>query len=373
MLEAGHCTDHRVLHIIRHRRTHSGKIHLVGIISFRLHKNLMPFLFGKLYDFIFNGRTISRPCPLDLAGKQRRSGNVIPDDPVRFLIRICQPAVDLLLCDILRLVRERKRTDKIVSFLNLHFGKINCSAVDSCRRTGLKSSDRKSETDQGIRQMICSLQAIRSRIFTDFTVNASCVQIDAGTYDHLFAVVYRSCKSPDSAYFSVRSGLFLQIIRQAFCHTLRQYFTDLRLFDHKSGRIFKRFSHFTDIILFIRLGPEAVHCRSFGPVDNFALNIGLIYIFAHFAAERIQLAHQMSLRASADIGIAGHKGNTVHADSKHHSPETQSCSSQGSFTTRMTGTDHGNIKLFFNISFHSSVILTQKNRGHKSFACPLFQ
>ena len=64
------------------------------------------------------------------------------------------------------------------------------------------------------------------------------------------------------------------------------------------------------------------------------------------ATERIQLAHQVALRASADIRVARHQGDAVHADGKHDRLESQSRACQRRLTAGVSRPDDRYIIIF---------------------------
>ena len=97
MLQARHSTVHGILHILRQGAGHAAQIHLVGVKSLRLNEYLVAGLIREFHYLIFNGWTVTRTGSLNRTGKQRRSIQIIADNLMRLLIRIGQPAGNLLL------------------------------------------------------------------------------------------------------------------------------------------------------------------------------------------------------------------------------------------------------------------------------------
>jgi len=69
---------------------------------------VVPCFFGEFHDLVFDGRAIARPFGLDHTGVERRTVEIVADDPVRFLIRIRDPARELSLRQTLREMRKRE-------------------------------------------------------------------------------------------------------------------------------------------------------------------------------------------------------------------------------------------------------------------------
>ena len=99
----------------------------------------MPVLIRKLNYLILNGWTVTRPGSLYDSRIDRRPIQIVADNLMRFLIRVSQPAGDLVDLHIFGICRERKRNNFFVTFLLFHLGKINRPFVNSCRCTGLEA------------------------------------------------------------------------------------------------------------------------------------------------------------------------------------------------------------------------------------------
>ena len=119
--------------------------------------------------------------------------------------------------------------------------------------------------------------------------------------------------------------------------------------------IFKNLSHRTGIILFICLCTKRVDCRSLGQIQHAGLDKGLINIFAHLTAQGIQLFYQMSLAGPANIRVARHQRDTVHADRKHNRFLSKPCCCQRSLTAGMACADNDYI-VFLNYMRHRAFL-----------------
>ena len=101
--------------------------------------------------------------------------------------------------------------------------------------------------------------------------------------------------------------------------------------------------HFLVVSCFVRLCPQRVHSGAFACIQHFGLNIGLIDILAHFAAQCVDFTNKMAFGAAADGGVTGHHSDAVQTDGKQHCFHTQSGCCQCCFTTCMTAAHNGNI------------------------------
>ena len=124
------------------------------------------------------------------------------------------------------------------------------------------------------------------------------------------------------------------------------FHTDIRhlcLLDGQVIGMLQHLPHAAAVLRLVRLSTQGMHRRPFGHVQHLGLDKGAVNILAHLAAQRIDLPDDMSLGASADIGIAGHERNTLHTDGKHDCLKPQSGTGQRGLAAGMTGAYHDNI------------------------------
>ena len=76
--------------------------------------------------------------------------------------------------------------------------------------------------------------------------------------------------------------------------------------------------HFHLIANFIRLRTQGINRRAFTGIQHLGLDIGFINDLTHFAAKRIDLTHQMTLRTAADRGVTGHQSDAVQTNSEQN-------------------------------------------------------
>ena len=137
----------------------------------------------------------------------------------------------------------------------------------------------------------------------------------------------------------------LPVIRQNLRHLCLAY--------GKLFCIFQGSSHFSGILLLIRLGPKGMYCRSLRYIQHFRLDKGLINIFSHLPAQGVHFPDKVPFWASSYVRIAGHKGNAVNAYCKHNGFKSQSGTCQSCLATCVSGSHNGNIVALFQY-FHVS-------------------
>src|SRR3954464_5574631 len=115
--------------------------------ALRLQEDLMAGLAGEAVDLVLDRRAIARTYPLDDTGKHRRAVERAADDFVRALVRVRDPARQLLGVH-LALAEEGKYRFRGVSWLNVHHGEVHASAIDARWRPRLQATDRKLQLAQ---------------------------------------------------------------------------------------------------------------------------------------------------------------------------------------------------------------------------------
>ena len=217
----------------------------------------MSVLIRKFYNLIFNGRTVSWSCTFNNSCINWRAVQVIPDDLMCFLICISQPAGNLVDLHIFRISCKGKRYNSLISFLLLHFWKINRPFVDSCRCSCLKTEHFNSVRFQGIRQMVCCLQTVWSGVCDNLTGQTSCAKISSRAQYDCLTMINRTWKRFHTCHF-----LNLFSVFQRCC--FRDNFRNFCLTDSKMIGILKRLPHLHTVIHFICLSTQWMNGRTFG-------------------------------------------------------------------------------------------------------------
>ena len=126
-----------------------------------------------------------------------------------------------------------------------------------------------------------------------------------------------------------------------------QNFTHFCLYNLQMICIFQNLTHGSAILCLISLCTKGMNCRTFGNIQHFRLNKGLINNFSHLATQGIQFPDQMTLGTSSNVRITRHQSNTVNTDCKNCRLKTQSCTGKCCFAACMTGAYYYGIHIFF--------------------------
>ena len=95
MFQGGNAAQHGQLHIFRQAGVHALYIDFARAPALRLQKDLMSLFIGKTHDLIFDRWAIARTNAFDDTCIERRTVQVLADDPVHRRVRLGHPAEDL--------------------------------------------------------------------------------------------------------------------------------------------------------------------------------------------------------------------------------------------------------------------------------------
>ena len=118
---------------------------------------------------------------------------------------------------------------------------------------------------------------------------------------------------------------------------------DLRLLDAQVWLQLERVLHHGLILPPVGLRTQRVHGRALAAVEHPVLDAGLIGRARHLAAERVELAHKMSLARAADGGVAGHVADGIHIDGKADGVQPEPGGGQRGLNARVPRTDDGDV------------------------------
>ena len=342
MLQSRHGRIHGVLDILRKGAGHPAHIHFIGIKSLRLNKDLVPVFIREPHHLILYGGAVTGTRSLDHTGIQRRPVKILPDDLMRPLIRISQPAGHLRNLHTFRIRGEGEGNHPFIAELLLHLAEINGPLIDAGRRSCLKPKHLHSQVFQGIRQMIGGLQSVWSRVAAHITVDAAGSQVGPCTQDHSLGLIDRAGYCPDAS-----DNFSVPIL-------LGQNLRHLGLNNGEMIGIFQHSSHAPAVLRLICLGPERMHRRSLRDIQHLRLNKGLVDILSHLSAQGVDLPDQMALGGSSNIGIAGHQRDAVHTDREHDRLYPQSRAGKGGFTACVARPHHDSLAGFLVYCIHNS-------------------
>ena len=144
---------------------------------------------------------------------------------------------------------------------------------------------------------------------------------------------------------------------EACAHTadtsiLKEDSGDLVLLDTETLTLFECLFH-TDVIPYsVGLNAEAVDGGALAAVQDTALQKSSIGGLAHFAAQSIYLADEVTFSGAADRGVTGHIGNAVEAYGEDRCFHTEAGGGEGGLAAGVTGTDDNDVIDFGKIERH---------------------
>ena len=97
-----------------------------------------------------------------------------------------------------------------------------------------------------------------------------------------------------------------------------------------------------------------MHRGALRGVQHLRLQERRVNAAAHLAAERVDLAHQVSLGRAADGRIAGHVADPVHIDGEDANLRAEPRGSQTGFNTGMAGANHDDVIGFCEVLHRAS-------------------
>ena len=325
VLEPRQRVQHLDLHILRQGGGEALNVELFRVQTHRLDEQLVARLVGEGHDLRLDGRAVARADALDHAGVDRAAVEVRADDGVRALVGIGQVAHGLVL-DRVR-GGKRERLDLRVARLQLHAGKVHRARVHARRRAGLEPAHAQPQRLAALGQRPGGRQAVRAGIAQYIAHDRAPVQIRARRQHGGAAAVHGAVRRHDGADAAV----------------LRLDGHDLRLLDAQVRLQLERVLHHGLILPPVGLRAQRVHGRPFAAVEHPVLDAGLIGRARHFAAERVELAHEVALARAADGGVAGHIADGVHIDRKTDGVQPQPGGSQRGLNARVPRTDDGDV------------------------------
>jgi hypothetical protein len=89
-----------------------------------------------------------------------------------------------------------------------------------------------------------------------------------------------------------------------------------------------------------------MHRRTFSAIEHSALQKGLVCRFSHLATERVDFAHQMTLRSSANRGIAGQICDGIEGYGEDNRSKTESGGGKRGFNACVSPTYDGYVIVF---------------------------
>ncbi len=94
----------------------------------------------------------------------------------------------------------------------------------------------------------------------------------------------------------------------------------------------------------IALGARRAHRRSARSVERLELDRGVVGVASHLAAERVDLADQVTLRGAADGRVARHLADRVEVHGEQQRAASHARGGQRGLASRVTGADYDDVK-----------------------------
>ena len=250
----------------------------------------MAILAGKAVDLVFDARAVARPYPFDHAGVHRRSVQPGADDVVRALVGVRDPARHLARVHV-RTAHEREHRHRIqVARLLFQHRKIDRSAINPGRRTGL----------QAPLWQLQFLQARRQRHRRRVTRAATGVVVQA----HVdLAVEERPRRQHDCTCAKLHAHLRHRADHAVALH--QQVFDGL-LEQHQVRLVFQAMADRRLVQHAVRLGTGGADGRPLAGVEDAELDPALVRGNGHDPAQRIHFLDQMALANAPDGRVAAH-------------------------------------------------------------------
>ena len=327
--------QHLNLNFLRQGGGEPLNVQLLRVQPHGLDEQLVPGLVGKPHHLRLNGRAVPGADPLNDAAVNGAAIQILPDDPMGFLVGVGEVAYRPVLRRCFRL--EAEGQGRGVTLLKLHFAEIHRPCVDPRRRSGLEPPQRQTQRQQPLRQRRGGVHAVGAALLNALADDGAPVEIGARADHGGLHLKHRACPQHHLCYPAV----------------LRPNIHHLALPHRQVGLALQRVLHHLLVFPAVGLCPQGPYGGAFAPVQHPVLDAGLVCGLGHFAAQRVQLPHQMTLSRAADGRVAGHVAHCVQIDGKAHRLQSQPCRRQRRLDAGVPRADDGNIKLSRNKLFHT--------------------
>ena len=316
---------HGNLHIFRQTGREALNVQLLRVQTAGLNEELMPGLIGKTDDFRLDAGTIPGADTGDGSVIHGTAVQILPDDPVGFLVGVGQIAHG----GVFHLPRrpEGKGLGRLIAGLDFHFGKVHAAAVDPGGCAGFEAAKVQPQTPQIVGKTLAWVHPVGTGLHHALACDHRAVQICSGGDDYRLGGIFRPQLGTHPGHMAV----------------LCQDFRNLSLLELQIFLKLQGVFHHLLVFPAVCLCPQGMDGRAFAPVQHPVLDAGFVGGHAHFPAQRVQLPHQMSLAGSTDGGVTGHIAHRVQIDGKQNRPQTQPGSGQRSLNPRVARADHCHI------------------------------
>ncbi len=305
------------------------RVNGVIVETLGLEKDLVPVLVGEANDLVLDRGAVSRAAALDLAGIDRRTAQVRPDQSVRLGPGVGDMAVNLGRRNRVRHVGEGDR--RIVARLPVKTRPVNRPSIEPRRRSGFQPAQRKTCAFKSARQAEGGRFAITARgtllgaDMDDTPQEGPGRQDDTSGRDFAAVSQHNSRHGARTIKHKVLHGplenIEILLLRQQGLHGLAVEFP-------------------------VGLGPWAPNGGALRAIEHPELDPAAVDGAAHDAVERIDFAHKVSLAEPADGRVARHLANGFHPVRDEHGARTDTCRRRRGLAAGVAATDHDNVVAF---------------------------
>ena len=256
----------------------------------------MALLVGEAHHLVLDRGAVARAGAVNRALVHGRPVQVLADDAMRLGGGVGQVAARGIFEGFIG--QEGKGHDRLVALLRLHLRKIDRAAVHAGGGAGLKPSHLEAQVDERLGERAGADQSLRAARPGAVADDDAALQVHAAAQHNRAArdrLVGRGHNPRHAAVFG-------------------QYARGLALAKGQVRLIFHGAAHAGLVGGLVGLGAQRVYRRPLAGVEHAGLQKGVVDGAAHFAAQRVHLAHQMSLRRAADGRVAGHHGDRVQVE-----------------------------------------------------------
>ena len=294
LLQPGDGAEKGPLDVLRQGGAHALHIVFVAVCAAGLQKELVPGLFRKAHHLVFNRRTVAGPRPVDDAAEQRRTVEGGPDERVGLLVGIGEPADGPVVHRGIPV--EGKARLLRVAGLGLHFGEVQTPAGDPGGRPRLEPAEGKPQRLKAGRQVGGGIHPVWPDLPDHLAGEGLGPQISACGKDGGFTVV------PGAAHQLHAADGPCFVRQEPLAFSLRQL---------QPRAALQRPAHIGPVGQPVGLCPGRIDRGALAPVQHPKLQTNRVGGPGHFAAQRVDLPHQLALGGAADGGIAGHIAHGV--------------------------------------------------------------
>lgn len=294
----------------------------------------MPRLVRELNHLILDRRTIPRSNPLNIPAIQRRPTDVVPQHTVSLFRSKCYIALNLLTLDLPR--HKRKRRWNRIPRLRLKPRPIQRPPIQPRRRTCLQPSPIQIQLPQLIPKQVRRRLPIAPTVVLALPNMRQPIQKSPRRNHHgptanLPAIPQQNPPNPTTP---TRNS---SRIDHQLCH--------FRLQNPQIRLLLQHLPHPNPILLLVALRPGRPHRRPAAGIQQPKLNPNRVSNLAHHPAQRVNLAHEVSLGNPPDRRIARHLRDEIDIHRNHRRLQSQSGARTRRLTAGMTGANYDNIIL----------------------------